>query len=678
MVGTIEHGRLQPQQRIAGDHAVLHLFLDALLDGRDEFAGDDPADDLVGELQPFLAFVRRGEADPAMAVLAAAAGLADELALDLAGLADRLAVGHLGLAGVALDAELALHAVDDDVQVQLAHAGDDGLAGFLVGLDAERRVFLGQLAQGDAHLFLVGLGLRLHRHRDHRVGEVHAFEDDRLVDGAQGVAGGDVLHADQRGDVTGAHFLDLGAVVGMHLHHAADALLLALHRVEHGIAGVQHAGVDADEGQGADEGVGGDLEGQRGEGFAVVGVAFVLLLRVIRVGAADGGNLGGCREQFDHRVQHQRHALVLEGRAAHRRHHFAGQGADAQAGLDLFLGEVAFVEVFRHQLFVGLGRHFQHHVAPVPGLVQLLGGYLLLAGRGALVGVVPVDGLHADQVDLAMEVLLLANGQLDGHRSVAEALLDLLHHPQEVGAGAVHLVHVGDARHVVLVGLAPDGLGLRLHAIGAAEHHHRAIQHAQGTLHLDGEIDVAGGVDDVDAEFLQLLARAGPEGGGGRRGDGDAALLLLDHPVHGRGAVVHLAHLVVDPGVVEDPLGGGGLAGIHVGHYADVAVMADGGCTGHGNHLRAGLWDLAGPHALRRYQAAPNRNWKVVGGERPGGPAVRAWHGRWPAPPPFPNASIAIARAPAAHPLVRPDDALPGSALHVLLPGRIPAAITAS
>jgi len=62
---------------------------------------------------------------------------------------------------------------DDDVEVQLAHAGDDGLARLLVGADAERRVFLGEALQREAHLLLVALGLRLHRDRDHRLGELH-------------------------------------------------------------------------------------------------------------------------------------------------------------------------------------------------------------------------------------------------------------------------------------------------------------------------------------------------------------------------------------------------------------------------------------------------------------------------------------------------------------------------
>ena len=62
-----------------------------------------------------------------------------------------------------------------------------------------------------------------------------------------------------------------------------------------------------------------------------------------------------------------------------------------------------------------------------------------------------------------------------------------------------------------------------------------------------------------------------PEAVGRGRRDGDAALLLLDHVVHGRGALVHLADLVVDAGVVEDALGHRRLARIDVGHDPDVA-----------------------------------------------------------------------------------------------------------
>jgi hypothetical protein len=97
----------------------------------------------------------------------------------------------------------------------------------------------------------------------------------------------------------------------------------------------------------------------------------------------------------------------------------------------------------------------------------------------------------------------------------AQAIADLVHAAVGVGAGAVELVDEHQARHAVLVGLAPHRLGLRLHAAHGVEHGHGAVEHAQRALHLDGEVHVAGRVDDVHA----VLA---PEAGGGGGGDRDA------------------------------------------------------------------------------------------------------------------------------------------------------------
>ena len=72
------------------------------------------------------------------------------------------------------------------------------------------------------------------------------------------------------------------------------------------------------------------------------------------------------------------------------------------------------------------------------------------------------------------------------------------HGEVEVRAELVHLVDEADARDVVLVGLAPDRLGLGLDALLAVEHGDRAVEDAQRALDLDGEVDVARGVDEVD------------------------------------------------------------------------------------------------------------------------------------------------------------------------------------
>src|SRR5262249_61832163 len=126
----------------------------------------------------------------------------------------------------------------------------------------------------------------------------------------------------------------------------------------------------------------------------------------------------------------------------------------------------------------------------------------------------------------------------------------------------------------IALGRAAYGPGLRLDAVDAAEDGHRAVEHAETALDVDREVDVAGRVDDVDA----MVA---PEARRGRRGDGDAALLLLDHPVHGGGPLVHLPDLVGDARVEEDALRGGGLPGIDVGHDADVAGALEWDQAGH-------------------------------------------------------------------------------------------------
>ena len=166
------------------------------------------------------------------------------------------------------------------------------------------------------------------------------------------------------------------------------------------------------------------------------------------------------------------------------------------------------------------------------------------------------------------EVALGADRELHDGRHRVEAVADHLDGALEVGADAVHLVDEAKARHVVLVRLPPDRLGLRLDAGDGVEDRDRAVEDAQRALDLDGEVDVAGRVDEVDPAVA-------PATGGRGGGDRDAALLLLDHPVHGRGALVHLADLVVAAGVEEDALGRRRLARVDMGHDPDVAGLGE-------------------------------------------------------------------------------------------------------
>ena len=82
-----------------------------------------------------------------------------------------------------------------------------------------------------------------------------------------------------------------------HLEHAAHALVLLLDRVEHGGASGEDARVDAGEGEGTNERVGGDLEGKGGERLVVARFALHLLLAgdVWWVGCAEVRSGSGSR-----------------------------------------------------------------------------------------------------------------------------------------------------------------------------------------------------------------------------------------------------------------------------------------------------------------------------------------------------------------------------------------------
>ena len=86
---------------------------------------------------------------------------------------------------------------------------------------------------------------------------------------AQRLTGGGLLQTHDGDDVAGAHRLDLLTLVRVHPVDLADALLLALDRVQHRGAGLQAARVDPDEGELAQVRVAHDLERERGQRLVV-------------------------------------------------------------------------------------------------------------------------------------------------------------------------------------------------------------------------------------------------------------------------------------------------------------------------------------------------------------------------------------------------------------------------
>ena len=301
-----------------------------------------------------------------MTVLALAARLANKLAFAVFHrLANGFAVSHLRLANVGFNAEFALHAVDNDFKVQLTHAGNQGLTGFFVGLDAERRIFLRQTLQGNAHLFLIRLGLGLHGLRDHRLREHHAFQHDDRARIAQRFTGRHVFQTDAGGDVASTNFADFFTVVRVHLHNPADPLFLAANRIEDTVALAQNTRVDAHEGQLTHKRVGHQLERQRRELLTIICLA--ANWRLVLIHTFDRRNINRRRHEFDHRVEHALNALVLERGTTQHRLDFAGDGPRANAQFDFVFRQVTFFDVLVHELFGGFSRSFDHLLAPLLG-----------------------------------------------------------------------------------------------------------------------------------------------------------------------------------------------------------------------------------------------------------------------------------------------------------------------
>jgi len=136
-------------------------------------------------------------------------------------------------------------------------------------MDSKRRILFRQLLQRDTHLVLVHLGLRLDSDRNNRLRKFHSLKRYDLLDVTQRVTRGDVLQPDSRRNIAGANFLDLFAIIRVHLQYPANTLFLVLDRVKNRVARVKYARVNPEKRQIADERVRRNLECQRRERIAV-------------------------------------------------------------------------------------------------------------------------------------------------------------------------------------------------------------------------------------------------------------------------------------------------------------------------------------------------------------------------------------------------------------------------
>ena len=367
------------------------------------------------------------------------------------------------------------------------------------------------------------------------------------------------------------HFEDSRGVFGLAVAWVQDAGALA-----------QLAAVDADVSKVAVH-VADDLEDQPGEGrVGIVRTAEGDVL-VIGVGARDVGLFGGRGQVLHDRIDQDLHADVAQGGPAQDREAALLDGRGAESGLETLDGDFLAFEEVGGELVVEFGDLFDHDV------VVLLRHFLLIFGDGDFLDVLAVVALeevalHRHEIDDATVLVAQADGNLNRDAVGAQAGLDGVVGELKARADLVHLVDEAQTGHAIAVGLTPDRFGLSFHAFLAVEDRDRAVEDAHRAFDFDGEVHVAGGIDQVQLEFLALvLPRAGRRGGL----DGDAAFLFFLQEVHRGSAFVHFADLVVLAGVEQDAFGDGGFTRVDVG--ADTEVTNVGQVGWHGETLKSAL-----------------------------------------------------------------------------------------
>ena len=181
----------------------------------------------------------------------------------------------------------------------------------------------------------------------------------------------------------------------------------------------------------------------------------------------------------------------------------------------------------------------------------------LVALREHLGQPVPEDGvLRAREREVGGARAELVRGS-HRHDRRRQALRDVLQHALVAGPGPVDLVHEHQRRNAQPLQRTHQDARLRLHALDAGDHEHRAVEHAQDAFHLGDEVRMTRRVDQVDVDVLERERRDG-------RPDRDPALLLERQRVGLRRAGIDAAELVDDTGLVQQPFGESCLTGVYM------------------------------------------------------------------------------------------------------------------
>lgn len=151
----------------------------------------------------------------------------------------------------------------------------------------------------------------------------------------------------------------------------------------------------------------------------------------------------------------------------------------------------------------------------------------------------------------------------------ADDALDFLFHPLRLGLGQVHLVQHGHHFQPLLDGGVAVGDGLRLDALAGVHYQQRALAGGQRAADFVGEVDVAGGIDEVELVGLTVLRLVVQGHAVGL--DGDPALALQVHGVQDLGLHFAIGEAAAH---LDEAIGQRRLAMVDMGNDGEIADMA--------------------------------------------------------------------------------------------------------
>ena len=221
------------------------------------------------------------------------------------------------------------------------------------------------------------------------------------------------------------------------------------------------------------------------------------------------------------------------------------------------------VEIALHQLVGVLGDLVHQFLAVFLGLGPELLGDLGLGGvvaAGSLADECP----HVDQVDDAADVVFGPDRDLGRDDVGAEGALQRVEGGEEVGALAIEHVDEDEPSEALVVGAAPEPLGVDLDPHRGVDHDDRRIGDPQRGDGVGDEARLAGGVDQVD---LAAFVLEGRDRGVNRH----LALLLVGLVIGDRGAVGDRSEPVRRTGLEQHRLVQARLAAAPVPDQGDIA-----------------------------------------------------------------------------------------------------------